>query len=246
MKSFPRFRRDEGAPPWTLTFSDMVTLLLVFFVFLYSMSAIDVAKFKAFISSFQGVGVLDWGPAPVEESPPSTEAIPQVVISEQLMVSQANLTQAYQMVTSYLKEHGLEDEVGVRMEQRGIALEIKDRILFDSGKADLKPESKRVLDPLAGLFERLQNEILVEGHTDSRPINTVQFPTNWELSTARAARVVRYFVDTHRLDARKFAAVGYGEFRPVAPNDSWENMALNRRVVILINAVNPYEGEVSP
>ncbi|MBC7347648.1 MAG: OmpA family protein, partial [Clostridia bacterium] len=80
-------------------------------------------------------------------------------------------------------------------------------------------------------------------HTDSRPIHTVEFPTNWELSTARAARVVRYFTEVHRLEPRRFGAVGYGEFRPLVPNDTEEHMALNRRVVMLILVAEAPAGE---
>jgi len=152
--------------------------------------------------------------------------------------AQSNLKEIYNMTVSYLREHGLSDQVEVGYRQRGIALEIKERILFDSGKAVLKPEARQLLDRLSGLFKKLPNQISVEGHTDNRPIQTAQYPTNWELSVDRAAKVVRYLTEERGLDPRKFVAVGFGEYQPVLPNTSPENQAQNRRVVLVITTQN--------
>lgn len=234
----------EGAPAWMVTYSDLMTLLLVFFVLLYSFSIIDVEKFQAFLASFTGVGILESGPALLEEVSPASqsEKIGTTADLEELLRSrQAELLETYNLVKEFLEENGLDSQVEVRYEVRGVALDIKERILFDSGKADLKEEAMQLLDPLAQLFRKLNYMISVEGHTDNVPIHTVQFPTNWELSTARASRVVRYFIEQHHLDPRKFVAVGYGEFAPIVPNDSPANRALNRRVVILINSINVFD-----
>lgn len=238
---------DPGSPLWMTTFSDLMTLILVFFVLLFSMSAIDVIKFQAFVASFQGIGILDWGDKPLDEVQP--DPITQIldVASGQdprPPVPDYTLMEVYQMVEDTLSEAGLEDQVTLRYEEAGVALDIQDRVLFDSAKADLKAEAQAILDPLAELFNRLPFQIHVEGHTDSRRISSIQFPSNWELSGARASRVIRYFVERHQLDPHRFAAVGYGEFRPVAPNDTEANMQLNRRVVMVIRAKDTFSGEV--
>lgn len=240
-------KEEPGSPLWMTTFSDMMTLILVFFVLLFSLSVVDTMKFQAFIASFQGVGVLDWGDKPLEEVQPETVAPTPGPYSGQEPTPPApdyTLMEVYQMVEQTLADAGLEDRVSLRYEEAGVALDIQDRVLFDTAKADLKPEAQAVLDPLAELFKRLPLQIHVEGHTDNRPISNLQFPSNWELSGARASRVIRYFVDTHQLDPHKFVAVGYGEYRPVAPNDTEENMQLNRRVVMVIRANEATEREV--
>ncbi|KKM12334.1 hypothetical protein SY88_04065 [Clostridiales bacterium PH28_bin88] len=244
---------NDTSQEWLLTYADMVTLVLTFFVLLYSFSVLDVVKFKQFITSFQGSGILDWGPVPMEQPQPESssqqqpsEQAPSSSQSQMMQqISETNpLLEVFYTVQTFLQESGLEQMVEVRYEDRGIALDIKERVLFDSGKADLKPEARKLLDSLAGLLDKLPYQISVEGHTDNRPINTPEFPTNWELSTRRSVRVVRYFTETLGLDPKKFAATGYSEFQPVAPNDTPEKQALNRRVVIMIIARDPYGNEV--
>lgn len=120
-------------------------------------------------------------------------------------------------------------------------MQLRDNILFETSSSDLKEESKAILDKLLTIIAPMDNPILIEGHTDNRAINTSKFPSNWELSADRAVNVVRYFVESKGQDPKRFSAIGYGEFKPVAPNDSYEGMAKNRRVDILI--VTSDEGE---
>ncbi|WP_227767231.1 flagellar motor protein MotB [Zhaonella formicivorans] len=247
-----RSQQQGGAPEWMTTFSDLMTLLLTFFVLLYSFSSIDANKFKAFLASFQGAGILSWGDAPLEEISPPTTNEPSNKLkagtSESLPTSavEGSPMEVYAMVKNFIEEMGLEGEVQARIDENGVALYIKDRILFDSGKADLKKEAKFILDPIAKLLSTVNEEIWVEGHTDNRPINTREFPTNWELSTARSSRVIRYFVEHKNLNPKKFVAVGYGEYRPLVPNTSPDNMQQNRRVVITIRTKYSAQGEVLP
>ncbi|MBC7347738.1 MAG: OmpA family protein, partial [Clostridia bacterium] len=178
-----------GSNEWLLTYSDFITLVLTFFVLLYSFSNLDVQKFRVFLASFQGVGILNQGPAPLEpeEAQQETQQLPLYQPNPSLLEAarqwQQAVEQIYKTVQAYLEEYGLEDKVDLRYTDRGVALDIKERILFDTGKADLKPEARALLDRLAQLFAKLPYQIAVEGHTDSRPIHTVEFPTNWELST---------------------------------------------------------------
>ena len=111
---------------------------------------------------------------------------------------------------------------------------MKDAILFESGRAELKPEGIEVLKKLEGLISDFDNELVIEGHTDNVPMTSGRFPSNWELSTARAVTVVRYLSESLDIDPGRLSAVGYGEYRPIKPNDTAENRAANRRVNILI------------
>lgn len=249
-KKVPRRNEEEqGSPLWMTSFSDMMTLILVFFVLIYSFSIMDVKKFREFIASFQGTGIMNRGEAPLEE--PVTTTVPESQATHgqeqevpELPLEENPLPEVYLTVKKYIRENSLEDMVEVSYEHRGIAMEIKERILFDSGSAVLKPEAAKLLDPLSGLLEQLNYRISIEGHTDNLPIHTERYPTNWELSTARSSQVIRYFVERHGLDPQKFAAVGLGEYHPVAPNDNPVDRALNRRVIIVVNAVDPYASEV--
>jgi len=127
-------------------------------------------------------------------------------------------------------------EVKLRMAQQGLVVTVMDQVLFDSGKTELKPQSKSTLDKVAGVISDKApgNELAFEGHTDSVPISRPCFPSNWELSTGRATSVLHYFVSKHGFDSRKLRAVGYGEFRPVASNDTPDGRAQNRRTEIVI------------
>jgi chemotaxis protein MotB len=214
------------------TWSDLVTLLLCFFVLLYSFSVLDVAKFRQFINSFQGQGILDGGVAPISDEPPlapdeaSSDETPGPFYTDngRLMVH----------VMEYLKENGIEGNVEVYREEQGVLIEINDHLFFDSARAEIRSDGMPLLNKLSDLLDQMPNDVVIEGHTDNIPIKTMEFPTNWELSASRSARVVRYFTEIRGLDARLFAAMGYGEFRPTASNATAQGRTQNRRVVLLI------------
>ena len=121
-----------------------------------------------------------------------------------------------------------------RIEERGIVLEIEDRILFDSGRAEIREDARQLLAKVSGILKSVPNQIIVEGHTDNVPIKTARYPSNWELSVDRAVHVVRYFIETQHIAPERFIATGYGEYQPVAPNDTAAGRARNRRVNIVI------------
>ena len=244
---------DEGAPAWMTTFSDLATLLLAFFVLLYSFSILDVKKFEMFIASFNGAGVLENGINPIEKTPTDKQQDDDnenkldkedKQQEEQDQKLDPGLMEVYNTIKSYLKENALEDEVSLRYETRGIVLEIKDKVFFDSGKIVLKTESKVFLDKLAELFASVPNEVSIEGHTDNVPTNPQNYATNWELSAARAVTVVRYFVEQQGFKSDRLSAIGYGEFRPIVKNTNSHNKSLNRRVAIIVLAKDQYESRV--
>lgn len=231
-----------GAPEWMVTFSDAMTLLMVFFILLFSMSTIDEKKEQALTSAFNNVfngggnnpimgeGV---GEDVLMNSGEDTQSAQQSQEEEQ----QASLLQ---LLNQIIEQKGLQDYVSVEKVERGVSVILVDSLLFQSGSADLKAESKEVLLDIAAVLNEIDNQIIIEGHTDNLPIHTYMFASNWELSTARAVVVTRFLVENAGVNPTRISAQGYGEFRPIVSNDTAENKARNRRVNILI--LNKSEG----
>ncbi|UXH43831.1 flagellar motor protein MotB [Rossellomorea vietnamensis] len=223
--------QSPGAPKWMVTFSDLITLILVFFILLFSMSQIDIVKFRTIADSFQQRQILEFYPSVIPFDQPSAE--PEVKSGEGREAEQ-DLNSLLSNIQSYLKENELTDVVVATRSERGVVLVLQEQALFASGEATVLPDAYPFLDKVGGLLSEIPNFVKVEGHTDNRPINTYRFPSNWELSSARASSVVRYLITTEDLDPKRFIAVGYGDTRPVAPNDKVENLQKNRRVEVII------------
>ena len=221
---------------WMTTFSDMMTLLLTFFVLLYSMSTIDAQKFEAAISSLRSnMGILSGGTT-ISSQP----LVNKGSMGSDLSVSpRTNLTAAMQEMQQYVQERDLENQVNMQMTQRGLVVRFTGQILFEVGKADIRDEGSEVLNKVATVLKEMPNNVMVEGHTDNWPIETDEFPSNWELSTARATQVIKYFIEDPGIDPKRLSAAGYSKYRPIKPNDTPENRALNRRVeVVILNTTN--------
>lgn len=226
-----RRRKDEqnNTGNWLTTYSDMVTLLLTFFVLLFSFSEIDAQKFRSIMSSFQGgAGVLEGGTSlNLDENLGSTEGL-----------LEEDLEKLKDILEEYAESIGLGEEIILSVEERGLVVRFMDNVLFDSGKADLKPESKEILKSVAEILNRDEFKdkfIKVEGHTDTDPIlYSKKYPTNWELSVIRATNVLRYLVEEENIEGNRISSSGYSYYRPIAPNDTRENKAKNRRVDIVI------------
>lgn len=219
------------------TFSDLMTLLLTFFILLYSMSTIDVFKFENVASALQSVLIGEAKPTIFSDDiPPGNVPINDLLPIEQTQIEEMNteLVQLYQLVNEYVKREGLQAEISVRADRRGVIIDIKEKVLFDSGAAVLKGNSKEVLDKVVMLIEQFDNKIIVEGHTDTVPINTAKFPSNWELSVIRAINVLRYFTEEKDIDPVRISVAGYGKYKPISTNDNTLGRAMNRRVNILI------------
>lgn len=232
-----------GSPSWMTTYSDLMSLLLTFFILLYSMSNIDAEKFKNIAYSLQialsGGGseyIFDQDGLDDSVLPPTSEEGEDIIDDEPILnepISPA-IVEMYNKVSEYLVENNLGADVSVRMQSEGVFVEIKDAILFEPGSAELKESGIELLDKLEGLLKDFDNKIVVEGHTDNVPSRTYLYPTNWELSTARAVSVLRYLTEQKGIDPKRLSARGYGEYSPIAPNDTPENRTKNRRVNLLI------------
>ncbi|MEY8415758.1 OmpA/MotB family protein [Tissierella praeacuta] len=228
-----RRRRQEesggGSPGWLTTYSDLVTLLLCFFILLFSFSNVDAEKFRSIMASFQGgSGVLEGG---------TSLDIPINTI-EDYMDIEADLKSLIEHLDEYAETLGLGERLEIKPEERGIVIRFMDNVLFDSGSAEIKPGSLDILKSVAEMLNREEfsnRQIKVEGHTDSdQIIRSSKFPTNWELSSARATNVLRYLVEVENIEGNRVSSSGYSYYRPILPNDSPENKAKNRRVDIVI------------
>lgn len=227
-----------GSPGWITTYSDLMSLLLTFFILLYSMSTVDATKFKNLSQSLQSVltglestSILD-GAASDEDLLENKDLDPDI-LSETFEINE-KIEEMYDMVDQYVFDKGLDARVSVDMNKRGVFVDIKEAILFETGRAELKPSGIKVLEDLEGLFKDFKNNIVIEGHTDNIPIRNEDYESNWELSTARAVSVVRHLSEVEGLNPKRFSATGYGEHHPIVPNDNGENRRINRRVNILI------------
>lgn len=246
-------RPRENHDRWLITYADLITLLMIFFVVLYAMSRIDTQKYDSLARSLhlqfrhaesaleRGDGVLEGfastrhrepSPAPSASSPPK----PSSADAKTGKDGEQDLQELLRLIRAYIRENGLENEVYVGNTPRGIAIRLSDRLLFDLGSAELRESALPVLDKLSDLFARLENAtVSIQGHTDDLPVMPgSRFRDNWELSAARALSVLRYFVDVKGLEAGRFEVAGYADTRPVAPNTSEKNRQLNRRVEIVV------------
>ena len=217
---------EPGVPGWVVTYGDMMSLLLTFFILLVSFSSIQESKFKEAMESLQGaLGVLEKYPTAIEFK---TRIVPTP--------RQTDSSEIYYMirkVEQYLVETRQDDVVEVSLEKDGVRIRLKDRLMFASGSAELKPGALPVLDKIADLLDGAGKEVEVGGHTDNVPIHTERYPTNWELSAARAASVARY-LQARGIAPERLRAVGYGPYRPLADNATPEGRARNRRVEIFM------------
>lgn len=236
----PKKKEEEqggGAPEWMVTFSDAMTLLMVFFILLFSMSTIDKQKEAALSSAFNNI--FNGG---------GSNPILGDSVGDDIFLNDQDGTEDEEGIQESLLDilneliygRDLQDYISVERVERGVSIVFVDSLLFQSGRADLKSESKELLIDIASVLNEISNQIIIEGHTDNVPINTYMFASNWELSTARAVVVTRFLVESAKVNPTRISAQGYGEFRPVVLNDTAENKAKNRRVNILI--LNKSEG----
>ena len=221
---------QKGAPKWMVTFADLVTLVLVFFILLFSMSQIDMIKFKTIAQSFNAQSMFQTNDSIVPGEYPS-----EGMNREEADLNEQSLDELAREVKKYLKENGLEDTAAAIRNERGVVLVLQEQIVFSTGDAVVLREAYPFLEKTGKLLKNIPNLIKVEGHTDNRPIKNSIYPSNWELSSARASSVIRFFVDSNDLDPERFIAVGYGDTRPLVPNTGEDNMQKNRRVEIVIS-----------
>lgn len=225
--------QKSGAPEWMTTYGDMVTLLLCFFVLLYSFSSIDSQKFKLLQISLQdALGVLTGGRTLESGTVISGGELYEGISRYQ---EEEIFREIKSEVENALAQDNLQETAYISLNERGLIIRFLDNVLFDTGKANLKQDAEEILNKIADILSAYpEQSIRVEGHTDNVPISTAQFPSNWELSTARATTVIRHLLSRYKFSPDKLSAAGYGEYKPVANNAHAKGRQLNRRVDIVI------------
>lgn len=250
---------DHIDETWLIPYSDLLTLLLALFIVLFSMRTEDADRTNLLFDSlnealntfmiFEGSG---GEPAPgtpakqpatgneeTEEPQSGTEnektdqekkPLPGSAVNDK---DEQNLQDLMSALQSHIEEYNLNAEMSLTDISEGIQITLRDRIVFDSGSDHIKVNFIPSLDGITKILTKLDNPIIIEGHTDNRPIHNSQFTSNWELSGARAAAVLHYF-QNNGIDPNRLRFTGYGEFKPIAANDTPENRELNRRVNITI------------
>lgn len=238
-----RPEEHENHERWLVSYADFITLLFAFFVVMYSISSVNEGKYK--VLSHALVGVFNdpdrsVKPIPIGDEQPLTvrPAEPLVNDSEQTEAAIGQANDPLQTIADNVRDAFGDliksDQLTVRGNELWIEIELKSSLLFGSGDAMPSDMAFTIVEKVARILKPFDNPVHIEGFTDNQPIRTAQYPTNWELSTARAASIVRMLA-TEGIDPRRMAAVGYGEFQPVASNDTVEGRGRNRRVVLVIS-----------
>ncbi len=203
-------------------------ILLVFFVYLNTIGENDESKIKKAFGSLVGTfGIIQGGLNIMEgekllpKGPPMLDPFKSSV-------------DATAMLRRFIEERQIADEVIISRKQRNLTIDFSNKLLFKSGNAELLEDGRELLGIIAVALKQSSSPLRIEGHTDNIPISTKKYPSNWELSTARAVAVLKFLHEEHHIPAERLLAMGYGEYRPIVPNDTPENRARNRRVRIIL------------
>jgi len=251
----------ENLERWLVSYADFITLLFAFFVTMYAISRVDEQKLGSAVESLQrALGSLipisvtqkDAGAFPSKSTPPSvSEVTPEAEEAPSTEQGEfAKLAQELQAEVEGAKGEldafraAQLSQIKFLVDKRGLVIRVPESFFFDSGQASLRPEVIPIINVLGKSLAKIPNHIRIEGHTDSVPIRTPQFPSNWELSTARATTIVRYLLTHFQFNPQRLSATGYAEFHPVAPNTTAEGRLQNRRVDMVI--LSSGEAETEP
>jgi len=203
------------ATMWVIPYGNLMTILMIFFLVLYAFSfVVSEVRFERIVQSLQ----KDVGGEVNKEY-------------MERVIKKAREREVTEEMYGLIDEKRLKKFANVKIDKEGIKVIFRSPVIFDLGKAELKPEIISVLNAVARVIKDMPNEIMVGGHTDNKPIVSGEFRSNWELSTARAFSVIRYFIE-QGVDSRRLSAIGYGEYRPLYTNDTEEHRAYNRRIEI--------------
>jgi chemotaxis protein MotB len=218
---------SAGMMRWLLTYADMITLLLALFIILFAISTISSVKLQRLARQISG----GFSSTSDINNPPNGGTTG----SEKGRTEEANMAEVKSHLDQYIAQQNLQQQVQTKTTKQGLVITLlSDKTYYDSGSAEMRPETKHLLDAVAGQLRHVRNSVLVQGNTDNVPIATASYPTNWELSAARATGVTRYLVEHDRISPTRIAFAGYGQFRPRVANDTDAHRTQNRRVDILI------------
>lgn len=233
-------RESRGVAPWVITFADMVTLLMVFFILLFAIGTVEQEKWRQIKESLREA----LGADAVEEL--GTRQGLDVVHKTQIQVDKKTVHAVDEVgamvnremediiseVEEFVFKNKLLGQVLVSSDERGAVITISDVVLFPAGSAEMTPEGRKNLRHVFDVLKQFNYNVKVEGHTDNTPIHTLRYPSNWELSASRASEVAHMLIDDG-FPPERLSVEGFAEFRPVVPNTSTENRARNRRIEVV-------------
>ncbi|MCH6581257.1 MAG: flagellar motor protein MotB [Nitrospinae bacterium] len=234
------FEESRGVPPWIITFADMVTLLMVFFILLFAIGNVEQEKWRDIKESLrealgadsieelgtrQGLDVVKQIQTQVDEK--TVHAVDEVGA----MVNR-EMEDIISEVEEFVFKNKLSGEVRVSSDPRGAVITISDVVLFPPGSAEMTPQGRKTLRQVFDVLKQFQYNVKIEGHTDNTPIHTLRYPSNWELSAFRASEVAHMMIDDG-FPPERLSVEGFAEFRPKVPNTSAENRAINRRIEVV-------------
>ncbi|MFO7595094.1 MAG: flagellar motor protein MotB [Desulfocurvibacter africanus] len=227
---------EEGAPGWMTTFADMMSLLLCFFILLLSFSSMDVAKYEKVLGSLKYAFGVQRTPSDSEfASPPGVSQ----ELSENLSADQKDILGLVLVLRKLVHQDvDVKDLAVVSSDRNGALLRVQAGAMFDPGSAALKPEAVKIIDKAVTILKERNFSVVIRGHTDSHIVHSAQFPSNWELSAARAAASARLVIERGAIDTNRIKAIGYADSRPLVPNSTEENRAFNRRVEFYFHKPN--------
>lgn len=229
---------DGGSMRWLLTYADMITLLMAFFIMMYSMSILNLEKFRQVAISIRSgfAGVVPGQGRSILRSDGQFGVVPSLIEGNTAGVSWKIVKPLQDFIRN---DELLSKNSRMFVDERGLVISlVSDAVIFDAGGAKFTPAARRVLDRVAKALVQIPNNIRVEGHTCNLPTRNRAYTSNWELSCSRATNVVRYFVEDCKMKAVRFSAAGYAGVRPMVPNDSSNHRRMNRRVDIVIIRLN--------
>lgn len=245
-----RHEKEPNHERWLLSYSDFITLLMIFFIIMYASSTMDKKKWVQIQSSFAltlggGKNVIDPSQqlanttdlnnasAPsktADNKPQPTEDASQ----KQIENEQNEMQKIKEQLDKYLSDNGIRTGVITEITERGLQVSLSDTVLFDSGSANIKTDSISKLVQIGKIINQMDNYIRIEGHTDNVPISTAQFKSNWELSVIRATTVTELLIEKSLISPNKISPAGYGDTRPIADNSTDQGRSKNRRVNIIL------------
>jgi len=239
-------RKKHAAPheehegePWLLPYSDLMTLLLALFIALFAISQTDQKKMSELSQAFSTAFNMG-GPSFFSQMGPNAGRRAEMPSDEDkgnhaYVVENQQLEELQKKRQEYIDQNQLDEQLSTELSEEGLMIRIKERALFPSGSAQLVGQAQSIIPVVAGLLGSVPERVVVSGHTDNVPINTAQFPSNWELSSTRAMNFMKALLASNpSMNPARFSAIGYSEYRPLADNKTDEGRSKNRRVEVFM------------
>lgn len=230
---------EEASEAWLLPYSDLMTLLLALFICLFAISQTDETKMTQMAQAFSAAFNMG-GPSFFDKAGPSISRMADIMVdddygNDSYIRENQQLEAVKKELDEYISQNNLENELSTELAEEGLMIRIKEKALFPSGSAELVADSQKIGPVVAGMLANIKQRVVISGHTDNVPINTPQYPSNWELSTQRSLNFMRYLLSLQpQMDPARFSSVGYSEYHPIADNNLEEGRTQNRRVEVLI------------